>query len=437
MDLKELKKKKISAISLGCDKNRVDLEKMLYNLKEFGFEVTFNLEIADIVIVNTCAFIQPAIDEAINEILEVQAHREAGVEKIIVTGCLVSRHKDDIKNVMPFVDAFVDLKDNVNIVSIIQDLYNVQEKYEYKNGRLLTNMPHFAYLKIADGCDNGCAYCTIPRIRGRYKSEPMELLVKEAKALAKQGVKELILVAQDVTRYGYDLYGEYKLIELVKELSKIKEIHWIRLHYLYVEMVTDALLEEINNNPKICKYIDVPFQHIDDKILKDMNRRSTEQDIRSFVAKLRDKYPEISIRSTFIVGLPGEGKKEFKKLLDFLTEAKLENVGFFPFYREEKTKAYFMKKQVCNFTKKRRLKKAQNLQEKIMTANNINLIGQEVEIIVDFYDEIEQYYVCRSSKNSPDVDFYVLVNNKELTSGQFYKARLTDYFDGFFTGEVI
>ena len=439
MDLKELKKKKISAISLGCDKNRVDLEKMLYNLKEFGFEVTFEVEKADIVIINTCAFIQPAIEEAISAIIDMENAKQFGIEKIVVTGCFVERAgKDYLKNLMPNIDAIVNIKDNDTIVDVIASLYGVSVNYKCANGRLLTNQPHFAYLKIADGCDNGCAYCTIPRIRGRYKSVPMEELVDEAKKLVQSGVKELILVAQDSTRYGVDLYGEYKLVELIRELSKIKNLHWIRLHYAYVEMMTDELLDEIYNNPKVCKYIDVPFQHIDDKILKEMNRRSGEDDIRNFVKKVKSKYPEISIRSTFIVGLPGEGRKEFKKLLEFLKEARLDNVGFFPFYREEKTKAYYLKKQVSGFTKKRRLKKAQKIQNQIMTANNINLIGTDVEIIVDFFDPDEQYYVCRSSKNSPDVDFFVLLSaESNVKTGEFYKARLTNYFDGFFTGEVI
>lgn len=438
MNLEELKKKRISAISLGCDKNRVDLEKMLYNLKNFGFEVTPDVEDCEIVIVNTCAFIQSATDEAITNILAMLELKSKKIEKVIVTGCLVSRYKDDIKNAIKEVDYFVDLQDNDKIVDIICDLYGVKSNYENKNGRLLTNHPHYAFLKIADGCSNGCAYCTIPRIRGRYKSIPMEELIKEAKILAKDGVKELIIVAQDTTRYGIDLYDEYKLVPLIKELSKIKGIHWIRLHYLYPEMVTNELLDEIKNNPKVCKYIDVPFQHIDEKILKDMNRRSTENDIRALVENIHKNYPEITIRSTFIVGFPGETNKQFKKLLAFLEDARLNNVGFFPYYREEKTKAYFMKKQVWGFIKRRRLKRAQNLQEKIMNANNINRIGEKVEIIVDFFDQDEQYYVCRTSKDSPDVDFYVLIEpSQNIRVGEFYNVKLKEYLYGFFKGELI
>ena len=438
MTLEELKRKKVSAISLGCDKNRVDLEKMLFNLKNFGFNVVADVDDAEIVIVNTCAFIQSATDEALSNIFAMLSLKSLGLEKVIVTGCLVSRYKEQIKSAIKEVDAFIDIKDNDKIVNIICSLYEIDTKYEFKNGRLLTNQPHFAYLKIADGCSNGCAYCTIPLIRGRYKSVPMEELIKEAKKLVEDGVKELILVAQDTTRYGIDLYDEYKIVPIIKELSKIKNLHWIRLHYCYPEMVTDELLNEIKNNPKMCKYIDVPFQHIDQKILKDMNRRSSEEDIRTLVKRMQENYPEITIRSTFIVGFPGETRKQFKKLLNFLEEARLNNVGFFPYYREEKTRAYFMKNQVCGFVKKRRLKKAQKIQERIMNTNNINKIGEKVEIIVDFFDEDQQYYVCRSMGDSPDVDFFVLVDaNANLKIGEFYKARLTEYLYYMFKGEII
>lgn len=438
MNLEELKKKRISAISLGCDKNRVDLEKMLYNLQNFGFNVTPDVENCDVVIVNTCAFISPATNEAINNILSVLELKQYKLEKVIVTGCLVSRYNEELKNAIKDVDAFVDLKDNDKIVDVILKLYGVDGRYEFKNGRLLTTTPHYAYLKIADGCNNCCSYCTIPRIRGRYISYKMEDIIKEAKDLVAKGTKEIILVAQDTTRYGIDLYNEYKIVPLIKELSKIKNLYWIRLHYCYPEMVTDELLDEIKNNPKVCKYIDVPFQHIDQKVLKDMNRHSTEEDIRNLVKKIKEKYPEISIRSTFIVGFPGETKKQFNKLLNFLEEYRLDNVGFFPYYKEEKTRAYFMKKQICNFTKKRRLKKAQKVQEQIMNANNINKIGQNVEIIVDFFDEDEQYYICRTSKDSPEVDFMVLIPaNSNINVGEFYNVKLTDYIAGFFKGEVI
>ena len=287
MDLEELKQKKISAISLGCDKNRVDLEKMLYNLKNFGFKIVDDISDCEIIIVNTCAFISPAVSESIQNILLAIDEKNYKCEKVIVTGCLNSRFENEIESLIKDVDCFVTLKDNSQIVNKILELYGLSSNYTYKNGRLLTNFSHYAFLKIADGCDNGCAYCTIPRIRGRYKSVPMDELISEAKNLAEQGVKELILVAQDITRYGIDIYHKYSLIDLIKSLSKIKNIEWIRLHYCYPEMVTNELLDEIKNNPKVCKYIDVPLQHIDDKILNNMNRRSNEQQVRDLIKNIK------------------------------------------------------------------------------------------------------------------------------------------------------
>lgn len=438
MNLEELKKKKISAISLGCDKNRVDLEKMLFNLKNFGFEIIDDIQEANIIIVNTCAFIASAVDEAIQNIFLALEQKNNVCEKVIVTGCMYSRYGDELKNSMPEVDAFVEIKSNKKIVDIIANLYQVNAKYVYKNGRLLTNYPHYAYLKIADGCNNGCAYCTIPRIRGRYKSEPMENLVKEAKMLASQGVKELILVAQDITRYGTDIYNEPKLVQLIKELSKIKEIQWIRLHYCYPEMVSIDLLNEIKLNPKVCKYLDIPLQHIDDKILNDMNRRSGEEHIRDLITNLKENYPEITIRSTFIVGFPGETKKQFKNLVEFLKTAKLNNVGFFPYYKEEKTKAYFMKKQVPNFIKKFRLKKVQKIQEKIATELNLCKVGSICDVIIDYFDYSNGYYYGRTQSSSPDVDFYVLFDNDaNVMIGNIYKAKILSYSNGIFKGGII
>ncbi len=438
MNIEELKKKKVSAISLGCDKNRVDLEKMLYNLKSFGFEVVDDYSDCDILIVNTCAFISPAVKESIENIFLALEQKKLHCEKVIVTGCLTSRFPDEVKSFFEDVDCFVSIKDNDQIVNKIMELYGVDGKYTYKAGRLLTNLSHYAFLKIADGCNNGCAYCTIPRIRGRYTSVPMDDLIKEAKQLSEQGVKELILVAQDITRYGIDLYNKYSLIELIQNLSKIKKIQWIRLHYCYPEMVTNELLDEIKNNPKVCKYIDIPLQHIDDKILKEMNRRVDEQQTRELISNIRTNYPEIAIRSTFIVGFPGETRKQFNNLLEFLKTARLDNVGFFPFYKEEKTKAYFMKKQVSNFIKKMRLKKAQKIQEQIMTANNINKIGEVTQVIIDYFDQDVGFYVGRTSQNSPDVDFYIFFEETpQIKIGEIFTAKIVDYYNGIFKGELI
>lgn len=438
MKIEELKNKKVSAISLGCDKNRVDLEKMLFNLKNFGFQVVDSIEDCDILIVNTCAFIKPALEESIENIFLALKNKENSDKKVIVTGCMNNRFLNEMKDAFPNVDCFIKIENNDQIVNKILELYNIDAKYVCKNGRLLTNLPHYAYLKIADGCDNGCAYCTIPRIRGRYKSYAMDDLIKEAKDLANQGVKELILVAQDITRYGIDIYQKYCLVNLIRELSKIKNIQWIRLHYCYPEMVNRELLDEIKNNPKVCKYIDIPFQHIDDKILKEMNRRSTEQQIRELVSTIRSDYSEIAIRSTFIIGFPGESRKQFKNLINFLETAKLENVGFFPFYKEEKTKAYFMKKQIPNFIKKLRLKKAQKVQERIMSENNVNLVGAETKVIIDYFDNTTGYYIGRTNQNSPDVDFIITFDETpNIRVGEIFNAKIVSYNNGIFKGEII
>lgn len=438
MEEKELLGKKVSAISLGCDKNRVDLEHMLGKIRDYGFTVIDDINEAEIIIVNTCSFIAPAVKEAIDNILIAINQKKLKCEKVIVTGCLTERYYDDIKKEFPEVDAFVKIKDNDTILSVIFDLYNVEYKNKYRgNERLLTTYSHYAYLKIADGCNNGCAYCTIPRIRGRYRSVPMDDLIKEAKELAGNGVKELIIVAQDITRYGEDLYKKNSLIELLDKLSKIKGIEWIRLHYCYPEMVTDELLEFIENNPKICKYLDIPLQHIDNKILKDMNRNCDEKQTRELISKIKTNYPNIAIRSTYIVGFPGETHYQFKKLVNFVKESKLNNVGFFPFYREEKTKAYYMLGQVPNFIKKHRLKKIEKVQQEVADNLNNARVGQVVKVLIDYFDETNGNFYGRDEYQSPQVDFiFEIQDNNNIECGKFYNVKILSYNNGVFKGEI-
>ena len=438
MEEKELLEKKVSAISLGCDKNRVDLEHMLGKIRDYGFTVIDDINEAEIIIVNTCSFIAPAVKEAIDNILIAINQKKLKCEKVIVTGCLTERYYDDIKKEFPEVDAFVKIKDNDTILSVIFDVYNVEYKNKYRgNERLLTTYSHYAYLKIADGCNNGCAYCTIPRIRGRYRSVPMDDLIKEAKELAGNGVKELIIVAQDITRYGEDLYKKNSLIELLDKLSKIKGIEWIRLHYCYPEMVTDELLEFIENNPKICKYLDIPLQHIDNKILKDMNRNCDEKQTRELISKIKTNYPNIAIRSTYIVGFPGETHYQFKKLVNFVKESKLNNVGFFPFYREEKTKAYYMRGQVPNFIKKHRLKKIEKVQQEVADNLNNARVGQVVKVLIDYFDETNGNFYGRDEYQSPQVDFiFGIQDNNNIECGKFYNVKILSYNDGVFKGEI-
>ncbi len=440
MTKEELRQKTISAISLGCDKNKVDLEKMLGRLKEYGFNISSDIYSADIVIVNTCAFIQPAQEEAIMNILEMEKLKADGIiEKVIVTGCFPERNFNSMTENFPTIDKFLRLKDNENICSIIENLYNVSpskplKKYE----RVLTNSPSYAYLKIADGCDNVCSYCTIPRIRGRYKSEKMEDIIDEAKNLVERGVKELILIAQDTTRYGEDLYGENKLIELCEKLSKIKGLNWIRLHYLYPEKLNDKLLSFISNNEKMCKYIDIPLQHIDDEILHSMRRRLGEKETRQLLDKIKSSYPELAIRSTFIVGYPGETRSKFKKLCEFIKEIKFDYAGFFPYSKEPNTASFFMKKQMKEWTKNRRFKKIKTLQNKIALENIKGLIGSDIDVLVDEFDSNSGEFCGHSQKLSPLVDFGVrFVDNGSVQCSSIVKVKITDFDGSDLKGEVL
>jgi len=424
--------KKISAISLGCDKNRVDLEKMLFKLKNYGFEIVDDVNDANIVLVNTCAFIEPSRKEAVENIFEMCALKEVKhLEKVLVSGCLAQRYKKDLEKEIPEVDFFLTEKDNDKICEIIEDLYNVKhQKTKDEIGRVFTNRGSYAYLKIAEGCNNVCSYCTIPRIKGRYISADMDELISEAKYLAKQGVKELVLVAQDVTRYGEDLYGENRLIELCKKLAKIKGIEWIRLHYAYPEKTTEELLDFIVKEKKMCKYLDVPLQHIDNAILQSMRRRHKEAGTRVLVRELKERYPQIAIRTTFIVGYPGESRKQFKKLCDFIEETKFDYAGFFPYYREENTLSFYLKHQVPKFIKMGRLKKIEKLQHKVSKQKATELIGRKFRVLIDYFDETDGYYYGHSEFLSPSVDFGVKIeDNVNVEVGKFVDVKFVD-FDG-------
>ena len=429
ISIEEFKNKKIAYISLGCDKNRVDLEEIMFRFDNFGLKHT-NIEDANIVLINTCAFILSARKESIDTIIEMINLKKANkLEKVVVTGCLNSRYLDELKNYLPEVDAFVTIKENVNIVEMVANTYNLELDLKKKDISQKSLQPnHYAYLKIADGCNNGCSYCTIPRIRGRYKSVPFEDVIKRAKDLVNNGAKELILVAQDVTRYGIDLYKKYRLVELLRELSKIKNLVWIRLHYLYPELVNEELLNEINDNPKICKYLDIPLQHIDDKILTSMNRRAKETESRNLIDLIKNKYPNLVIRSTFIIGYPEENSFRFNKLIKFLKTSKLDQVGFFAYSREEGTKAFYMKKQVPEFIKRHRVNKIEKIQSQIAFEINSNKIGEIHTAIIDEFDEINGVYIGRTNFQSHQIDFNVLIDCSEnLKIGEFYDVRFVDF----------
>ncbi len=428
----KLKGKKVSAISLGCDKNRVDLEKMLFALKEYGFEIVDDINDANIVLINTCAFISPARKEAVDNIFEMCLLKQKNkLEKVVVSGCLAQRYKTELLKEIPEVDAFLTAQDNSKICEIIERLYGVKpQKKKLDEGRIFTNRGSYAYLKIAEGCNNVCSYCTIPRIKGRYISYEMEKIVSEAKYLAKQGIKELVLVAQDVTRYGEDLYKKNCLIELCKKLAKIDGIEWIRLHYAYPEKTTKELLDYICSEKKMCKYLDIPLQHVDDKILKSMRRKHDEEETRNLVKMMKEKYPQIKIRTTFIVGYPAESCGQFRKLCRFIKESKFSYAGFFPFYREENTVSYYLKGQLPSFIKKWRLKKIEKLQSRVSTENAKELVGKKVRVLVDYFDEQSGNYFGHTEFLSPLVDFGVeIIDNINVESGKFVDVIIT-HFDG-------
>ncbi len=436
--MNELKGKKVSAISLGCDKNRVDLEKMLFRLSDYGFSIVPDVNDADIVIINTCAFIEPSRKEAIDNIFQILLLKEQGkVEKVVVSGCLPQRYMKELKEEIKEVDAFLTLEDDEKICDILENLYNLPISKKKKTlGRILTNNSSYAYLKIAEGCSNGCSFCTIPRIKGGFRSAPMEDLISEAKDIAEKGVKELILVAQDVSRYGEDLYGENSLIPLLKKLTKIKGIEWIRLHYIYPEKINKEFLDYIYNEPKICNYLDIPLQHIDNKILTSMRRKLGEKETRELISLIKTDYPKIALRSTFIVGYPGETKADFKKLCDFLKETKFDLAGFFPYFREENTASYYMDKQVSELTKKRRFKKVQKLQHEIVFEKSKGLLGQNFRVLVDSFDSSTGFFMGHTEFFSPRVDFGVEINyNERVEVGNFVNVKFNSFDGENFKGE--
>lgn len=433
---------KIGAISLGCDKNRVDTEKMLSRLTQSGHTLVGSEEEADVIIVNTCAFIDKAKEESIDEILNaISAKNGSKKKKVIVTGCLAQRYADDLKKEFPEVDAILGIADYDEIVSTVENVCKGNKVYDCANldkfydGRVLTTPYHYAYLKIADGCDNHCTYCAIPSIRGKYRSEKTEDLLKEAQKLSDDGVKELIVVAQDVTRYGTDWDGKPHLTELLDKLSAL-DFEWIRLLYLYPEMVDDALIKYVLDNPKIVKYMDIPLQHIDDVVLKRMNRRTNEKSVRELIAKL--KKADIAIRTTFICGFPGETSEQFEKLKDFVKETKFDYAGFFAYSREEGTPADRLDGHLDDAVKQARADELGAIQTQIIEERNATLVGKRLRVIYDDIDYDRQKFVGRCSTQAPDIDSVVFFTSEQRVQvGNFYDVLVegTDGID--LTGRVI
>ena len=432
--LEALKKKKIGFISLGCDKNRVDLEKMIYKCKAFGFEIVNDPCLANIIIVNTCSFLESARLESIENILEMSEYKENNLEKLIVTGCLNELGYADLGESLPEVDSFVRISKNEDIVSVIANLYGVDISEQIAGGRVLTTASHYSYLKIADGCNNFCSYCLIPYIRGRNKSTDIESLYKETLDLADKGVRELILVAQDVTKYGLDLYKKRAIVDLIQKLSTIDKIEGIRLLYCYPEEITDELIEEIATNPKVIKYLDIPLQHVSNSVLKDMNRRSTKESIYKLFEKLQTRIPGIVLRTTFILGFPGETEENVEEIRDFLETFKLQNVGFFKYSREEGTRAYSFDNQIDEEIKEDRLSYLSQIQYEIQLAYNDSLIGKEFDATIDYVEgetSIARYY-----GQAPLIDSVIYIN-ETLEIGKKYKIKITNKSDYDLEGEKL
>lgn len=426
---------KVGVVSLGCDKNRVDTEIMLSELVNGGFVITPNPREADVIIVNTCAFLESARREAIETALEMSGYKDHGkCKKVIITGCLGEKFGEEVFNELNEVDAVLGINDYHNICNVVNSALNGERKFYHTcsdevafGSRILTTAPHVAYLKIADGCDNYCTYCLIPYIRGRYRSVKMEKVVAQAKELADKGVKELILVAQDTTRYGKDLYGEYKLTELIRKLSSIKQIEWIRILYAYPELLNDELLDEIVRNDKVVKYVDIPLQHVNDEILRKMNRRSNGASIRNLFDKLSSL--NIYARSTFICGFPFETNATIEEVERFLFAYKLRNVGFFPYSREEGTAAAKYDNQVSQREKNKYVEKLYNAQYRVLTELNQKDVGRVYKCVIDEYDNFDgeyYFYKGRTYFMSPEIDGTVhITSKKELITGNFYNVKIT------------
>ncbi len=414
--------KKVGMVSLGCPKNQVDAEIMLKKLVDAGYILVQEADKADVVIVNTCGFIEDAKRESIDAILEMADFKEDGLlSKILVTGCLAQRYADEIFSEIPEVDGVIGIGANDDIVEVCNSLFESEEPYSafpnkenlpLDGGRILTTPEYTAYLKIAEGCSNCCTYCAIPSIRGGFRSREIEDVLEEANMLCEKGVKEIILVAQDTTKYGEDLYGELKLPQLLNELNKIEKLQWIRLLYCYPNRITDELIDAIAVNEKVCNYIDIPMQHADGKILKAMNRCGDKESLLALVEKLRAKIPDIIIRTTFITGFPGEGDDEFTALSEFVNEAKLDRVGCFAYSREEGTAAYDLPNQVDPEIAAERAEIIMNQQFRISEEKLGGFIGETLQVLVEGYDPYTDSYYGRTYMDAPDID-----NNVVFTSG--------------------
>ena len=437
----------IGFISLGCAKNQVDCERMMYRVQEAGYEVQPDVVGCDVVVINTCGFIDSAKAEAIDFILQMGQLKEQGlIGKILVTGCLSQRYQDQIMEEMPEVDGVLGTGNYAEVVSAIDRLladetvndFGSIDAPEVETGRILTTPEHYAYIKIAEGCDNRCSYCIIPFLRGKYRSRQMDDVLYEARVLAANGIKELIVVAQDTSRYGTDFPEHKRLLpDLLREMCKIDGIQWIRVHYTYPDEIDDAFIQVMAEEPKIVKYLDIPIQHCNSKILKLMNRRGDGQFLRELFKKLRERIPGLVLRTSVITGLPGEGEEEFAELCEFLKEQKLERVGAFPFSPEEGTPAAEME-FVDSEVAQQRAQMVETIQSRIMDDYNASMIGKTMDVLVDGFDEKLEQFFGRTFADSPEIDGRVWIATQEaLSEGSFVKVLIDSVIDGDLSGCLV
>lgn len=437
---------KVGFVSLGCPKNLLNTEVMLAKLVDHGMELVAEDIEADVIVINTCAFIESAKNEAIENILDIAwLKKNRSLKGIVVTGCLPQRYREEIFKEMPEVNCILGTGSLDDICEAVEIAYkggtfssfgNI-DKVALGGERVVTTPEYFAYVQIAEGCDNFCSYCVIPSIRGRFRSRNMTEIVDEVKDLASIGVREVCLVAQDTTRYGEDIYGTYALDSLIEEISKIDEIKWIRVLYCYPDRITDGLVEEFKTNDKLLKYIDMPIQHINDDILSAMNRRDTSAGIKSIIDKLRREIPGIVIRTTVIVGFPGETEKQYKELRDFIKETKFERLGVFEYSREEGTPAYDMPNQVPESVKKKRMEAIMSDQNRIHNDFNAKFVGSELEVLCEGYDEVSESFYGRSYADAPDIDGKIYFSSpKRIREGEFVKVAVTEVIDYDLVGKL-
>ena len=444
---------KVGFVSLGCPKNQLDTEVMLHEVASAGYEITPEETEADVVIINTCGFIESAKKEAIDNILDIawlKKHRS--LRAIVVTGCLAERYREQLLDEFPEIDAVLGVGSIHNIVEAIEAVtvkkkkgskrkyssFEDKEAVRLGGDRILTTPEYMAYLKIAEGCDNRCTYCAIPSIRGKFRSRTMEDVVKEAKQLDALGVRELCVVAQDTTRYGLDLYGEYKLAELLHKITEETSIPWIRILYCYPDKITDALVAEMRDNPRILKYIDMPIQHISDNMLRAMNRHGDKQMILDVISKLRREIPDITIRTTFIVGFPGETEEDFVELCEFVKETKFDRAGVFTYSREEDTVAYDMPDQIDEQVKLDRMDIVMREQIDINEENNRKMVGKTIKVLCEDYDPVSEVHFGRDAANAPEIDGKIYFRaSKRIAPGSFVNVKIREVVDYDLLGRAI